>query len=251
MSAQKSDSFFVGYLREVPPAIARFALLAGLAMAGGLIGAAFALAIGTGDPGSGHYSNDLQGGVLTGVIDPTPYPILRTFPAPGAPARAVLLGGQIKMGAQATVAKAGGGAVTVGGVFVKRGDLTMLLVGGNDVKPATAAPFQPAAAQPLGRWKLTGEICDGKCYAGSMKPGTGLAHKACASLCVSGGLPPVLVMALPVEGSTVVLLADKDGGPMPAALLHVTAVPIEMEGTLERRDDLLIFRIDPGTARAL
>jgi len=116
------------------------------------------------------------------------------------------------------------------------------------VAESVAVPAPPA---PLGHWLLTGEICDGKCHAGAMKPGTGLAHKACANLCIAGGLPAVLEMTLPAEGSTVVLLADAEGGPMPAGLLDLTAVPVEMTGHLERRDDLLIFRIDAGSVRAL
>lgn len=91
---------------------------------------------------------------------------------------------------------------------------------------------------------MTGEICDGKCAAGSMRPGDGLAHKACANLCISGGLPPVLVMDLPVAGSTVVLIAGPDGGPMPKALYDLVALPVQIEGQLERRDDLLVFRAD-------
>jgi hypothetical protein len=111
--------------------------------------------------------------------------------------------------------------------------------------------FVPAPAQDLGRWRLVGEICDGKCSAGAMKPGTGLAHKACANLCILVGLPPVLVMELPVEGATVVLLAAEDGGPMPDALYDLVAVPVSMDGTLERRDDLLIFRIDTGSTHPM
>jgi hypothetical protein len=34
---------------------------------------------------------------------------------------------------------------------------------------------------------------------------------------------------------------------MPDALFDVTAVPIRLDGQLERRDDLLIFRVDEGS----
>lgn len=143
--------------------------------------------------------------------------------------------------------------VEVGGVFVRRGDIEMLLIGSNGAKAgADHLPgFHPAPSEVLGRWRLTGEICDGKCYGGAMKPGRSLAHKACANLCIIDGLPPVLVMELPVEGATVVLLADEGGGPMPAALLHLTAVPIQLEGQLESRDDLLIFRVDQRSVQRM
>lgn len=47
----------------------------------------------------------------------------------------------------------------------------MLQVGGKVKIRATEAEiadFEPAAPVDLGKWRLTGEICDGKCYAGAM-----------------------------------------------------------------------------------
>lgn len=250
MTGKLSDPFFVGFFKKVPREIAVFALSTGAAMVTGLILAALVLPAGMSDPGSGRYSDDLKGGVLSGVIDPLPYPILRVSAANGGPARAVLLGGATKIGVQGMLDATAGPGVTVGGIFVKRGDLEMLLLGDGAVRPAPEAAFVPSQPEPLGHWRLTGEICDGKCQAGAMKPGSGLAHKACANLCIDGGLPAVLVLALPVAGKTVVLLADADGGPVPASLLDLTAVPVEMTGQLERRDDLLIFRIDEGSVWA-
>jgi hypothetical protein len=246
------DPFFVGYFKKVPPDIRNLALGAGAAVIAFLALMALLLPLGTIDPGSGRYANDLRGGKLMGIIEPLPYPILRVPASGDAPARAVLLGGREKIGVQKRV-DLGTPMIGVTGVFVRRGDLEMLLIGDNGaVANSTGlAGFVPAPVEDLGRWRLTGEICDGKCYGGAMKPGTGLAHKACANLCITTGLPPVLVMELPVEGSTVVLLAAKDGGPMPKELFDLTAIPIELEGQLERRDDLLIFRIDESTARRM
>jgi hypothetical protein len=253
MTPKKTDPFFVGYFKKVAPNIKVFALTAGAAITGFLAVMAVLLPLGAADPGSGRYANDLQGGSLTGVIDPLPYPILRVSADGTAPARAVLLGGQQKIGAQKQALAAGRDLVDAGGVFVRRGDLQMLLVSETGVVKSAKGQtdFVPAPAQDLGRWRLVGEICDGKCSAGAMKPGTGLAHKACANLCILVGLPPVLVMELPVEGATVVLLAAEDGGPMPDALYDLVAVPVSMDGTLERRDDLLIFRIDTGSTHPM
>lgn len=249
MTQKAADPFFVGYFKKVPPSIRDFALRAGGGIILFLATVALLLPLGTIDPGSGQYADDLLGGALDGVVDALPYPILRVPAGDGIAARAVLLGGQSKVGAQGRVG-AGGSMIQVAGIFVRRGELQMLLIG--NTGPATNLPdFTPAPTEDLGRWRLTGEICDGKCSAGAMKPGRGLAHKACANLCISTGLPPVLVLELPVEGSTVVLLAGEDGGPLPAALLDLTAVPVQLEGQLERRDDLLIFRIDEGSVRRM
>jgi len=204
------------------------------------------------DPGPGRYADDLRGGTLTGVVDLLPYPILRVPATKDASARAALLSGQSKVGAQGGV-NVDAKFIKLGGVFVRRGDLEMLLIGGGGGKPATAPlpKFEPAMTEDLGRWRLTGEICDGKCYGGSMKPGRGLAHKACANLCITVGLPPVLVMEQPVEGMTVVVLAAENGGPLPDTMLDLTAIPIQLEGRLERRDDLLIFNVDESSIRKL
>ncbi|MEL6236793.1 MAG: hypothetical protein AAFR46_20540, partial [Pseudomonadota bacterium] len=97
------------------------------------------------------------------------------------------------------------------------------------------------------RWRLVGEICDGKCYAGAMRPGTGLAHKACAILCLDGGVPPVFVATDEVEGAQFMMLAGPDGGAVPDAVLQQTAILVTADGEIERRGDLLVFRIDPDS----
>ena len=114
------------------------------------------------------------------------------------------------------------------------------------------APVVPApAAEPLGRWRLAGEMCDGKCLAGAMRPGRRLAHKACANLCVIGGVPPVFVSTQPVEGETYFLLAGPDGGPLTMDMLTHMAAFVTLEGEIERRGDLLILKIDPDTVEPI
>ena len=98
---------------------------------------------------------------------------------------------------------------------------------------------------------MAGEICDGKCLAGAMRPGNGLAHKACANLCLLGDIPPVFATTGPVEGERFLLFAGPDGGPMDAGMLDHTSVLIEIEGEVLRRGDLLIFHADPATMKVL
>ena len=118
---------------------------------------------------------------------------------------------------------------------------------------ATRPALAPDAA--LGRWKLTGEICDGKCLAGAMRPGTGLAHKACANLCLTGDVPPVFVASQPLidgmAGSEFLLVAGPDGGTMAPVLLDHVGAFIAIEGEVTRRQDLLIFHADPSTVEVL
>ncbi len=254
MPRPPDPGFFIGYAKRVPPAIAQCALLFGVFFLCGLASASLALSLSTQNPGSGGYVDELRGGKLSGVVELRPYPILRVPAREGRGPRAIMLSGQGKAGVAAEAGPLDGQWAEVSGIFVKRGDLDMLLVGG---KPGLVGVIPPEdagllrAPVPLGRWRLTGEICDGKCYAGAMRPGTGLAHKACANLCITGGVPPVFASTSPVEGREFLLLAGFDGGPLPRALLDRTGELIELQGEVERRDDILIFRVEPLAMREM
>ncbi|NEI17457.1 hypothetical protein GR220_36760 [Rhizobium leguminosarum] len=240
--------FFVGYFKKAPADVR--ALMIGFIVffIAGMASASVLMSLNTESPGAGSYADELRGEHLIGTMELKPYPILRV-PAEGSkPARAVMLAGSGKFGVDARALPLAGKTAQVGGIFVKRGDLEMLLIGGgDDLKAAdlqTSVNLSVAGPQNLGRWRLTGEICDGKCGGGAMKPGTGLSHKACANLCLNGGVPPVFVSTAPVDGHSFFLLSSEDGGPMPAALRDKTAVPVVLEGSVERRDDLMIFKVD-------
>lgn len=257
-TGSRDHGFFVGYFKTVPPAIRRFCLMAGVFLLCFLASLALFQSLGTAHPGAGAYVDELKGATLTGTLETQPYPVLRVAATDGRPARAIMLSGQGKLGVQGTADPLSGQLVEAGGVFVKRGDLDMLLVGGRvglkaveaDAGAEQVQPPAALASEVLGRFRLTGEICDGKCYGGAMRPGNGLAHRACANLCITGGLPPVFVTTAPVEGHSTLLMAGPDGGPLPARLLKLTALPIQLEGTIERRDDLLVFRVDAAAVEA-
>jgi len=254
MPRPPDPGFFIGYAKKVPPEIAQCALLVSVFFLLGLVSASLAFSLSAQPPGSGGYVDELKGGRLSGVLETLPYPILRVPAQDGRGPRAIMLSGQGKAGVANAADPLDGHWAEVSGIFVKRGELDMLLVGGRNglagVEPPAGA-VQPQAPVPLGRWRLTGEICDGKCYAGVMRPGTGLAHKACANLCITGGVPPVFVTTSPVEGHNFLLMAGSDGGPLPRALLDQTGLLIELEGEVEQRDDIVIFKVEtaakPGT----
>jgi hypothetical protein len=246
--------FFVGYFKKVPPAIRTLMLVFGVFLVAGLASASILLTLAARSPGPGNYVDELHGGHLTGVLETRPYPILRVPATAETPARAIMLSGAGKFGVDDIADPLSGKLVDAGSVIVKRGDLDMLLADGPATLHAaanvTGNAAAPATAEPLGHWRLTGEICDGKCYSGAMRPGGELAHKACANLCISGHVPPVFVSTAPVDGHIFFVLADADGGPMPAALKDRTAVRIQLDGVVERRDNLLIFKVDPSSVRA-
>ena len=170
------------------------------------------------------------------------YPVLVADPDAAYPAgHALILSGGGKRGTQGLTAPFVGQRVQIKGALVKRGDIDMVLV--NEVTPAPG-PVVPPTVTPLGTWRVVGEICDGTCVSGVMRPGDGLAHKACANVCILGGVPPLLVLTGPVAGHKFMLMGDLSGQALPDSFRDHVGVPRRMEGTVERVADLLIFRTD-------
>lgn len=249
MSREPDDAhraFFIGFL---PPDRALGRFLAGVAtvLVGAFAGLGWLLAATQDDPGDGAFRWDWGRQTVTGTLEARPYPILHVAESERYPeGHTLLLSGLGKRGVHDRAGALDGRAVTASGVALRRGALDMLQLGaGTDGLSAAGEPGAVPEPVPLGRWRITGEICDGKCYAGAMRPGTGLAHKACANLCLVGGVPPVLVATGEIDGEGFLLLADADGGPVTQALLDFTGMLIEVEGAVERRGGLLVFRVDP------
>ena len=82
-----------------------------------------------------------------------------------------------------------------------------------------------------------------------MRPGTGLAHRACANLCLLGDVAPVFVSSGPVDGSEFFLISDEDGKAVTNELLDYTAIFVEVEGDVERHGGMLVFKISPDTIK--
>lgn len=203
------------------------------------------------DPGPQAYRFDWGRQTVQGVMIALPYPTVTvTEGTDRVPAgRTLMLSGQGKRGVQAQAEPLDGKLVEASGVILNRGDLEMLQArGGTNGVKGIDGEAAPVVDEPLGRWRLSGEVCDGKCLAGAMRPGTGLAHKACANLCIYGGAPPVFVSSAPVEGSEFLLLAGPDGGPVSDIIYDKMARTVTIEGDLIRRGDLLIFQTDLANA---
>ena len=238
------DDFFIGWQKRPPSrfllgvAAALLMALAGLALALGRAddpaGPALATAGGFSLPES---MDDMQG-----VLTLRPYPVLHRRDG-----RALLLAGDGKRGADIPAALEGR-LVTAHGYVQARGSIGMLVLEAPPV--ARDGPATPPARETLGRYRLTGEICDGKCAAGAMRPGTGLAHRACATLCLSGEIPAVFVTAAPVLGQSFLLIGGADGGPLPESLRRFIGLRVSLEGVLERRGGLLVFLAEPASVVA-
>jgi hypothetical protein len=134
--------------------------------------------------------------------------------------------------------------ITLTGFMVHNGDWEMLqLPPGTKVLTAAAQGAVALKDVELGEVRLNGEIIDSKCYLGAMKPGGGKIHRACARLCLLGGIPPMFV-AKNAEGTRYgYLLMNSDGSSASLDLSEKVAVPVNIKGTLIQRGDMQYIRM--------
>jgi nitrite reductase/ring-hydroxylating ferredoxin subunit/DMSO/TMAO reductase YedYZ heme-binding membrane subunit len=245
--APEGDEFFIGWL-PMPRRTAR--LLHPVAVLLLLIaaGTAAAVAYYQRDPGVARWEEKVT--TFDGVVFAPPYPLLRI---PGDPPRTLLLVSEGKFGAARRVEQVGDRrAVRVRGTLLHRDGRALLeLAEGDDgIRPLgpeekrRVPPLKGAELQILAESvTIRGEIIDPKCYLGAMKPGGGKAHKACAMLCVSGGIPPMLVTRDADRRETFYLLVTEDGGAANELVLPFVGDAVKATGRLERDGDLLILRV--------
>ena len=249
MSRDTSSPFFVGYL-PIPPRLRGFLLLACGAFISVFVAAAVLIG-GTQDaPPPSGFRFDYGRQTVTGVVELTPYPLLRVTQGNDLiqPGKTLMLTGTGKNGVIDRARDLDGQLATVSGVILQRGTMDMMqLRGGQNGLRAAQGDAPELETQQLGRWVLAGEICDGKCLYGAMRPGRGLAHKACANLCLLGDIPPVFVSAQPVEGADFMLITGPDGTLLPASAYDYIGQYVTLEGDLERRGDILVLRMMPAT----
>ncbi len=194
---------------------------------------------------------------FTGVLKASPYPHL-LVPRPGA------VGGDAQFSTyylvapwkfglnHEAIASFDGKPVTLKGTLIYRGNQTMvetkpewIAVSTNDERRARSdTPYQS-----LGKQTLVGEIVDSKCFLGVMNPGQLTPHRACAIRCISGGVPPVLLVRQKDAAPLYFLLVSTGGEPVNQQVLHLVAEPVEITGEVERQGDLLILRAAPSTYR--
>ncbi|MEL7011940.1 MAG: hypothetical protein AAFO72_01535 [Pseudomonadota bacterium] len=248
--ARKDAPFFVGYM-PMPSRLKGFLSLASFGLILAFVGAAWIMSTSQNDPGPGAFRFDYGPQTLTGVLELTPEPMLHvTDGTERVPTgQTIMLSSGAKRGLGGRGVPLDGQVVSVTGIVLERGSLNMLQVQGRaDALVAVEdADLPQIPYEDLGRWRLTGEICDGKCLAGAMRPGRGIAHKACANLCIIGGVPPVFVSTQPVAGSEFLMLGGTGKSDRPQVMLDIVGEYVTLEGQVEQRGDLLIFTPDYET----
>ncbi len=250
-----NDEFYIGWEAKAAPGIGRtlrkvvLALLL-LALLAPVVLAISQRMIGASVFEWGTHKN------FSGLLQTAPYPHLlvpRPGNAGGLPGySSYYLVAPWKFGLnQEAIAALDGKPVTLKGTLIYRGNQTMI-----ETKPewiqASEKPSAPVAGPQtisLGKQTLVGEIVDSKCFLGVMNPGQLTPHRACAIRCISGGVPPVLLVRQQNGPAIYLLLVSADGRPVNQQVLEMVAEPLKVTGEVERQGELLILRADPATYR--
>ncbi len=245
MSARDDESFFIGWA-DTPPADRRFFLRAGLCLTVAAGGLGWGLAALQQPPGRGSWDQNAVR-EWRGVVSAQPYAMLRTHElAPGAGPRTALLSCLGKCGVAARIGALAGLPVVVTGSLIQRGRNAMIAVDevGDWIRrddTATAdATLRLPERQPLGEISLVGEILDSKCWFGAMRPSSGKVHKACASLCIRGGIPPAFFARGPGQQGALMIMSSGAGAYGPE-LLSLVGDPVHVSGGVFRQGDLLVL----------
>lgn len=218
------SEFYVGYL-PIPPGLRRFMRrivgALGVLAAGAAIALVFEQSPFAPSAFEYHDYRDFQGVLVT-----KPYPALAVPDGPPW-----LLAGPGKHGFTVP-AELSGQVVRLRGERIYHGSDRMIAV-----QSVTAlGPGEVPAEVDLGRIELTGEIVDSKCYFGVMNPGSGKVHRDCAVRCLSGGIPPALLVRDASGASQTVLLAN-----WRREWLDRIAEPVKLRGRLARSAGRLIL----------
>ncbi|MEM7662250.1 MAG: hypothetical protein AAF292_08360 [Pseudomonadota bacterium] len=239
----KQDDFFIGWSADTPKADRRAFLAGGIVLSLGGIGGGTLLASGQKAVGPGTWN---QGDVreFTGIASADPYAMLRTRDI-GNRTSTALLGCLGKCGVAARIASYAGQQVTVRGSLIERGPHAMIaVIDGPDWIEPIEGPIPTDLAfpepEPLGSVTLAGEILDTKCWFGAMRPSEGKVHKACASLCIRGGLPPAFFVK-DRSGQSALMIMTDGGSAYGDDLLPLVAEPVEINAQVARHGDILML----------
>lgn len=242
----KDQPFYVGYL-PLPGAVRRFLLPWLAANIVLLLAVGVVIAQQQRDPGDGAWDTGTPV-TYEGVLTLEPYPMLRVTNAEETGGPLTVLPIEMgKRGSQERLADLEGQRVRLTGFEIRRtGRVVLGLEAGDEAVEALGNASPPAAFAPtdLGSHTLVGEIVDPQCFLGAMKPGEGKPHKVCATLCITGGIPPVFVVNDEAGNTTTYLLMTKDGEAFPPSHYEYIADPLELFGRVERRGDMLVLLAD-------
>ena len=250
------DEFYIGYFPKTAPPLAawlkrKVALLLVL-----FLGIPLALISSMGGFSAARFEFGVERD-FRGTLYERPYPVLVVdrpgqLGDPGVDSQSTYsLVASGKHGASEAVMGLDGSPVELRGSLIYLDDQTMIeLVDGSIAKRDGAASKERPVVE-RGEQTLRGEIVDSKCFLGVMKPGNSKPHRACATRCISGGIPPVLLVRDAAGRATYYLLVAEDGSAVNRDVLDFVAEPISIRGRVTLQGEQLFLYADPATYRRL
>ena len=272
MTGERHDDFYVGYVGEAPPGVSRFVrrVAIGLLLLAAVLGAVMALLLERFDEGVFEYGTvrDHEGELF---VDPHPRLLTADGPAEGyllvgvgkqaldvtgepsppwtpSPSRKTQLSGTLIRNPESAMLEVHTLELPEGapeaGPAVEPDARAALPTNGSPLDSPSVGPESDAATivTHVRGHTLLGEIVDTKCYLGVMKPGRGKPHRDCASLCIRGGIPAALLVRTEGGERHLVHLLNPQGQPLGRELLEWVGEPVEVWGTLRRRNNRLFLR---------
>jgi len=239
---ERGPEIYVGYL-AVPRKYRRFLWMVVPLAVGLLIGAGMMRAAVQLDSGNAAWEDGAEIEV-SGVLAGGAYPVLFSDEPAAGPKGFMLVVSTGKHGSADRLAPWAGKPVRLKGTLLRRGDGRMIELS-DDVEPvedAAGGRMLPPVVE-RGRVVLRGEIVDSKCYLGAMKPGHGKPHKECATLCIKGGIPPVLLYSMSDGSWGSCILVSPEGGALDEAAFKYIADPVEVAGDMEEQGAVKRLRV--------
>jgi opacity-associated protein A-like protein len=241
-STPPKPGLYVGYL-PLPPRHRRFLTIFLPAIVFVILAAAAGIAMLERDPGPAVW-DDAAEQAWTGTVHLLPYPMLET--EQDGPYLIVGIG---KFGVADRLKPHDGLECTIRGYQLQRSGRKMIelsmaqdaITETGRTAESTNTPTQHAI--PI---SITTEIVDGKCFLGTMKPGNRKNHKACAILCVTGGLPPIVAANIPEANGLYPLLRVDGSTTLPDPVLNLIGEPVHIEGTLTHINGLPVLDTTAG-----
>lgn len=238
MNEQRKD-FFVGYL-PMPEGLKPFYKWLAVVLIVVALGFAYWVSSSQKAVGKGQWLL-AEEKTYQGYLSHNPYPVLHVI---GDQPETIILMSRGKHSSANLTSELDGNEVTITGFPIERGGWKLLeLRDMSDVKVVNANQAYAAVSEPLGEVTLSGEIIDSKCFMGVMKPGEGKVHRACAAMCIAGGIPPMLVVNQSDGNRYGYILIGPQGQAAAELVLDDIAIPVSVFGHLERRGDLTYLRI--------
>lgn len=239
---------YVGYLPQSPPRQARFTRGVVLALFAACLAVVSLVALAQTPLRAGQF----EFGVVRefrGVLASAPHPHLRVQ-RPGGGVSSYLLVAPGKHGADAFVREFDGRGVTLRGSLVHSGGRTLVELEPGSIALADVS-IDATRTNDLGRVTLRGEIVDSKCHLGVMTPGERRTHRACAQLCIRGGIPPLFWVEDERGDVQRLLLVGANGEAVNERVLELVGLPLEIEGVVSQLDDWLVLSADPAGYRRI